>query len=367
MSHDIRTPLNGVIGMTALALEKNKDPEVADYLAKIDTSGHFLLSLVNNILDLSKIDAGKMEIHPEPYPESEFIRYAESVIVPMFKSKGVNIAFIGTFFSDRAIITDKLMYNRIFFNLFSNAAKFTPAGGHVNSTVKNISLNGDILSFDVEISDDGVGMSEDFQKKLFVPFEQEKRAGMSEHNGSGLGLAITYKFVQMLGGDISVKSAPGKGTTFTLHFSLNSISADKLQKPESDTEIADLSGRNILVAEDNDINSEILLHLLDSHGATSVTAKNGEEAVKKFSESEPGYFDAILMDVRMPVMDGKEATRAIRRLGRADAAAVPIIAVTANAYDEDVESCIAAGMNSHVAKPIDPNQLFSVLSGAIKK
>ena len=362
MSHDIRTPLNGVIGMTSLAAGKNKDPEVAGFLDKIDVSGHFLLTLVNDILDLSKIDAGKMEVHAEPYPAEEFHKYINGVIEPMFKAKGVRLVREGQRFTDRTIIVDKLKYNRIFFNLLSNAAKFTPAGGTVMISLKNYRLEGKTLSYDCVISDEGIGMSERFQRKLFTPFEQERPSGFDDNMGSGLGLAITYRFVRLLGGSITVKSAPGKGSAFTVHFSLPSVPAEQVVKTVPAGSKVDLSGKNILAAEDNDINSEILFHLLKSRGARTVLAKNGAKAVRAFEESEPGFFDAILMDVRMPVMNGKDAARAIRALARPDAKTVPIIAATANAYDEDVEACLAAGMNGHVAKPIEPDQLFAMLS-----
>ena len=362
MSHDIRTPLNGVIGMTALARAKNFDPEVDDYLSKIDISGHFLLGLVNDILDISKIDAGKMEIHAEPYPESEFLSYLGSVIVPMFKEKGVILEREGAFFSDNVAVIDKLKYNRIFFNLLANAVKFTPAGGHVRVSVANGKLENGILSYDVTVTDDGIGMSEDFMKKIFSPFEQEETAG-ANNGGSGLGLAITYKFVKLMGGDISVKSAPGQGTEFKLHFSFPTINACQLPPQEqAEPEQIDLAGSTYLVAEDNDINSEIIMHILHDRGAKVVLAQNGLEALLKFEESAPNTFSAILMDVRMPVIDGKEAARQIRALSRRDAKTVPIIAATANAYDEDVKSCLEAGMDAHIAKPIEPDQLFALLA-----
>jgi CheY-like chemotaxis protein len=317
---------------------------------------------VNDILDLSKIDAGKMELHSEPYPPAEFIKYLNGVIEPMFKAKGVKLVREGRRFPDRMIIVDKLKYNRIFFNILSNAAKFTPAGGTVMISVKNYRLEGDLLSYDYVISDEGVGMSADFQQKLFKPFEQERPAGSDDNMGSGLGLAITYRFVKLLGGTISVKSAPGKGSAFTIHFALPSAPVKQAAKAAPADNMENLDGKLILVAEDNDINSEILFHLLENHGARATLAKNGAEAVRVFENSAPGSFDAILMDVRMPVMDGKEAARAIRVLDRPDAKTVPIIAATANAYDEDVEACLEAGMNGHIAKPIEPEQLFALLS-----
>ena len=367
MSHDIRTPLNGVLGMTALAKDKNFDPDIADCLDKIDVSGHFLLGLVNDILDISKIDAGKMELHPEPYPESEFLKYMDSTIQPLCQSKGVNISHAGACFPDRVLIVDKLKFNRIFFNLLSNAVKFTPEGGHVSVSILNQRLTGDLASFDVVVADDGIGMSEEFQQKLFSPFEQEHPTGVDGNIGSGLGLSITCQLVKLLGGSISVKSAPGKGSQFTIHFELPSEPAGLYKAAAEEQPTGDFRGMNFLVAEDNDINSEILISLLQNRGANATLARNGAEAFSKFSESELNFFDAILMDIRMPVLDGKEAAREIRALDRPDARTVPIIAVTANAYDEDVDACLAAGMNCHIAKPIEPDLLYTTLRNVTSK
>lgn len=359
MSHDIRTPLNGVIGMTGLAREKNKDVEIDSFLGKIDVSSHYLLDLVNDILDLSKINAGKMELHPEPYTQGEFFQYLSSVINPMCQAKEITFTVKLPNFK-RTLVVDKLKLNQIFFNLLSNAVKFTPNGGQVRLETLKYSLCGSVLSMDFAIADTGVGMSEDFQQKLFQPFEQELPVGTGSESGTGLGLSITQKLIQLLGGTITVTSTPGKGTTFLVHLELPSIAA---QSEPADKNLVpppiSLQGKLLLVAEDNLINAEILTRLLIKYGARTLLAHNGAEAIKLFKE-HPAV-DAILMDVRMPVLDGKEATRQIRRLPFPQAQTVPIIAATANAYDEDIDACLAAGMNAHVAKPIEPAVLLKTL------
>ncbi len=366
MSHDIRTPLNGIIGMTTLAKGANSDPAVASYLNKINVSSHFLLGLVNDILDMSKIAAGKMELHPEPYSETDFINYIRSVIQPLGEAKGIHFHIPPQELFNCQILVDKLKYNQIFFNLLSNAVKFTPPGGHVTLDVRNPVISTDRVESDFIIADDGIGMSDEFQKRLFQPFEQEHSAQSSEREGTGLGLAIAKRLIDMMGGTISVQSAPGAGSTFTLHFSFP-LANEVPAAPEPAVPDISLDGLMIMVAEDNDINGEIVVTFLQQKRAEAVLVKNGREAVQRFARSPVGTFDAILMDVRMPVMDGLEATRRIRALPRPDALDVPIIATTANAYDDDVKHCLAAGMNDHVAKPIEAAVLFQSIHRLVKK
>lgn len=359
MSHDIRTPLNGIIGMTDLARGINTSPQVENYLEKIHVSSQFLTGLVNDILDMSKIAAGKMTLHMEPYSEAEFIRYITSVIKPLCDAKHIHFHFMDQISFNSFILTDKLKYNQIFFNLLSNAVKFTPDGGNVTLAMENMVLTTERLEADFIVKDDGIGMSAAFQKRLFQPFEQEDTEHDREQQGTGLGLAIAKSFADLLGGTIRVQSSPGAGTTFTLHFAFTVV-------PPQETEVSQnvtlsLRGRHILIAEDNAINREILMTVLKQAGASVMVAENGRKAVQKFQESLPGSVDIILMDVRMPVLDGLEATREIRSLPRGDAAAVPIIAITANAYEEDIQACLVAGMNDHVAKPVELEHLLAVL------
>jgi len=360
MSHDIRTPLNGVIGMAALAKEVNTNVQVAGYLDKISVSGHFLMQLVNDILTISKIDAGREELHPEPYPEDEFLTYIHGVILPLCVAKHIEFrAELSNI--RRAILVDKLKYNQIFFNLLSNAVKFTPAGGHICISESHQEIGNRIL-LKIVVQDDGIGIPAEFQKRLFSPFAQAQQPDMTENQGSGLGLAITHRLVRLMGGRIEVQSTLGKGTSFQVYLDVPMAEAPTAAPQPRIIREELLDGRLFLVAEDNEINGEILLQLLQRKGAKVIWARNGLEAVRCFQETTEFSLAAVLMDVRMPVMDGLQAAREIRALPRADAAAVPILAVTANAYQEDAEACIAAGMDGHIAKPVDIQELLQVLS-----
>lgn len=360
MSHDIRTPLNGILGMTTLAQRENQSPMVGGYLEKIDISGHFLLGLVNDILDMSKISAGKMELHPEPYSEIEFVQYINSVIRPLCDAKGIHFHLPQGPSFCCSIMIDKLKYNQIFFNILSNAVKFTPPGGNVTLKVVNPQREGNRIESDFHIIDDGIGMSNEFQKRLFQPFEQENTARNDARDGTGLGLAIAKKLVDLMGGTIQVRSEIDKGSTFILHFTFTVIEEEQ-HAIESQALAVSLRGYHVLVVEDNEINGEILMAFVAQQGMVAELACDGVEAVGRFKDSAPSYFDAILMDVRMPVMDGLEATRRIRSMERSDAATVPIIAITANAYADDVRECLEAGMDDHIAKPVEPKVLFEKL------
>jgi signal transduction histidine kinase/ActR/RegA family two-component response regulator len=360
MSHDIRTPLNGILGMTMLAQEENTSWHVGRYLEKIDISGHFLLGLVNDILDMSKISAGKLELHPEPYSEFEFVQYIDSVIRPLCEAKGIHFHLPQGSTFCCTIMIDKLKYNQIFFNILSNAVKFTPPGGNVTLKVVNPQRVGNHIESDFYIIDDGIGMSAEFQKRLFQPFEQENTARNDARDGTGLGLAIAKQLVDLMGGTIRVQSEQGKGSTFILHFDFTVV-PDVEAEAEPQVSTLSLRGYRILVVEDNEINGEILMAFVEQQGMLPELARNGVEAVGRFEESPPGYFAAVLMDVRMPVMDGLEVTRRIRCLARPDAAAVPILAITANAYADDVRECLEAGMDDHIAKPIEPKVLYEKL------
>jgi len=365
MSHDIRTPLNGIIGMTALA-EDEEDPQaVRSYLEKIDESSNFLLSLVNDILDMSRIESGKISLHPEKYSYDEFSHYIDSVIQPLSDSKGITFT-IDIDHDQGAVMVDKLRFNQIFFNLLSNAVKFTPQGGHVKLSIREKNSSDKYIKADYIVSDDGIGISDTFRERLFQPFEQEEKAGRGVNSGSGLGLAIVKNLVDLMGGTVKVKSKEGDGSVFTVQLKLPRMNDMTAAVEEMPVSYDALRGRHILVAEDNDINSEIVMTLLKKRGAVPFRAEDGAQALSKYEASAQYYYDAVLMDVRMPVMDGIEAARAIRALKRPDATTVPIIALTANAFDEDVKTCLAAGMDMHIAKPIDADQLFAGLSELLR-
>lgn len=369
MSHDIRTPLNGIIGMTALARDEDNPPMTREYLEKIDGSGHFLLSLVNDILDMSKIEAGKFQLHPEAYSTTDFLKYIDNVILPLCTMKDIVFSEnMSEMPKDVYFLADKLRFNQIFFNLLSNAVKFTPSGGEITLIQKNTVLDRGRITSDFFIEDNGIGMSEEFQKKLFGFFEQENRQQESARTGSGLGLSIAKSLVDLMGGTIRAESIKGRGTKFTVHlsFPLCEKAAEEKKDENLLAERPDsLAGIMILMAEDNDINAQITEALLKKKGAGVRRAENGSEAVEIFSKSPEGTFNIILMDMQMPVMDGLEASRKIRALERKDAAGVPIIAMTANAYQEDVDKCLAAGMNAHTAKPVEPRVLYRVILSAL--
>jgi PAS domain S-box-containing protein len=365
MSHDIRTPLNGIIGMAYIAREEDNPPRTADCLRKIDTSSKFLLGLINDILDMSKAESEKIELHPEPYPPEEFRSYLNAVFKPLCDEKGQTFTVEMRLPDGMVPIFDKLRINQVIFNLLSNAVKYTHEGGRIQFLAHFDRVGtGPKLSAHIDICDTGIGISDKFQKVIFEPFVQEGRADPSEIRGSGLGLAIAKKMTDLMGGNISVKSKLGSGTTFTITMLVDSVPAHKVSyghKPGGLLNQADLAGKKILLCEDNRLNQEIAQALLASRNIVANIADNGRRGVEMFEDSDEGFYDAILMDIRMPVMNGYEAAAEIRRLRRSDAQSVPIIAMSADAYAEDVKKCLDAGMNAHIPKPVDPEMLFGTL------
>ena len=357
MSHDIRTPLSSIIGMTELAQAARDHEEIKPYLDKISLSSHYLSQLVNDILDLTKIDSGKIVLHKEPYSEDEFVACMDAIIRPLCQAKNIDLK-IKLLSSPDWILVDKVKYTQVYLNILSNAVKFTPAGGHISmSGTKQLEKDKMILT--TVIRDDGIGMSKEFQKRLFKPFEQEHAQGDNE--GSGLGLAIAHRLIQLMGGTITAESQLGKGTTFTITLPVTRTDPQPQPQTPAMPDIS-ISGKHILVAEDNEINEDLLKLILEKNGAIVTTAQDGKEVVKLFKDSDLFTYDAILMDVRMPKMSGIEATKAIRKLHRKDACTIPIIATTANAYGEEIGDCLKAGMNAHMSKPIEPNELLQLLS-----
>lgn len=368
MSHDIRTPLNGIIGMTYLTQEMDLPEAARDNLGKIDTSSKFLLNLINEVLDMAKAESGKIVLHPEPYDISEFFGYLNSVIMPLCRDKNIRFVIDAKPVSGMLPLMDKLRINQVFFNLLSNAVKFTPEGGTVTCRLcEHLTESGRIM-MEGEISDTGVGISEEFQKHLFEPFSQEMRSDSSETRGTGLGLSIVKKLLDLMGCEIKVCSEPGKGTAVHLCGEFDCVPAEAgtaaPSRAEQDT--ADLTGMHILLCEDHPLNQEIAKTLLKEKGALVTIAEDGRQGVEAFVNSSPGFYRVILMDLRMPVLDGLTAARQIRALGREDAKTVPIIAMTADAFAEDVRKCIDAGMNGHVSKPIDPHTLYVALLKALQ-
>ena len=365
MSHDIRTPLNGIIGMTRIAQQQKNPPQTEDCLSKIDTSSRFLLGLVNEVLDMAKAESGKMELHPEPYGAGDFRNYVDAVIRPLCDSKNQKLDLVLHFIPGIVPRMDILRVNQIYFNLLSNAVKYSPEGTVIHASVEETRTADQKVRIAASIRDEGIGMSEAFQKVLFDPFTQENRNDNSEMRGTGLGLAIVKKILDAMGGTITVQSKPGAGTEFDFSFTCDyeeekDGAEERTSAPAPEVQQS-LKGLHVLLCEDHPLNQEIAKALLRDRGILFDLAENGESAVKLFTASTIHYYDAVLMDLRMPVMDGYEAARAIRASGRRDAESVPIIAMTADAFTESMQKAKEAGMNAYVTKPIEPEKLYRAL------
>ena len=358
MSHDIRTPMNAIIGITTLMKNELHEPEkLAEHLGKLETSGQLLLGIINNILDMSRIESGKTTLNVEKMNLPQQISQLDSIIRQQAGQRSQTFT-VSTNLQHENVLADPNRLNQVLMNILSNAVKYTPTGGHIRLEVEELPRNEHYARYRFVVQDDGIGMSVDYQKTLFDPFTREERSGTNKVQGTGLGMAITKSVIDLMGGSISVESATGKGTRFevVLEFPIDA-EADHAQQvqalPEETEETSPLSGMKFLCAEDNAINAEILQMLLETKGASCTICPNGQEIVDAFANVKPGEYDMILMDVQMPVMDGLEATRRIRNgenpLGRV----IPILAMTANAFLEDMQKSKEAGMNAHLSKPVD--------------
>jgi signal transduction histidine kinase len=363
MSHDIRTPINGIMGMTSIALKNTNDPERVEYcLKKIDGSSQHLLSLINDVLDMSRIESGKTVIACDPFRISEAIEKCSSIIYGQILNRDITLESDFGEFEHDAVLGDELHLRQILINILGNAVKFTPDGGKISFRVHEESVYDGEVRYRFEVRDTGIGMKPEFLDHIWDAFSQENSSIRTDYNGTGLGMAITKRFVDMMGGNIYVESAPGKGSNFTVDISFP-IDKDAAVKAAEQSEKPDISGMKILLAEDNELNAEIASCILEEEGAEVVVAENGQIALDLFTKSVHGDFDAILMDVMMPVMDGCEATKAIRASEHPDAQVIPIIAMTANAYEEDIKKTADAGMNAHISKPINIEAMLKLLSG----
>ncbi len=363
MSHDIRTPINGIMGMTTIALKHLDDQNrVRDCLEKIDSSSHHLLLLINDVLDMSRIEAGKLQINHEPFDLAALIANCSSIIQGQLRGRDITYTEDCSAVIHHNLIGDELHLRQIFINILGNSVKFTNDGDRISFHAEELSSHDGIAEIRFELEDTGIGMSEEFLPKLFDSFSQETSGSRTKYQGTGLGMAITKQFVDLLNGTIRVESKLNEGTKFTIDLPIEIDTNAELKHPAKESKSVSLEGMHILVAEDNEINMEIVTVLLEELGASVTPAFNGKLAVEAFSSAEPDTFDVILMDVMMPEMDGLEATRTIRALPRPDAGTIPIIAATANAFEDDIHNALDAGMNAHIAKPIEPEALMHVLA-----
>lgn len=367
MSHEIRTPMNGIIGMTAIARMSidNRD-KLLDCLKKIDLSSGYLLALINDILDMSRIESGKIELEHEAFELIEIIER----IYGMFKQKaeddGIEFEIQCEELRETAVIGDNLRISQVLVNIISNALKFTPRGGRVTLEAHREENGRQEVALEFIITDTGVGIREEFQSRIFEPFEQEQASTVRQYGGTGLGLAISNNFVKMMGGEIIIHSKPNEGSQFIVRLKLPRAVYDHKTdeakrngvQPEPTQSSYDLTGVTILLAEDNQINSEVVTAILENSGARVEPVFNGKEAVETFEASPEGSYALILMDIQMPVMGGLEASRAIRALERPDANSILIIGLSANAFCEDIDKAMQSGMNGYLSKPLDVKELF---------
>ena len=364
MSHDFRTPINGILGMLNIIGASEQDPaKTRQCLDKIQISANHLLDLVNDVLDMNKLSSGQAVLEQDEFDLLELADDVESLVAAQMLESDISHERYRKDVQHTQLIGSDLRLRQIMLNLFSNAIKYNKPGGRVDTYITELSCNSDTALFEFKIADTGIGMSEEFvSEHLFKPFTQEQNGARTRYQGTGLGMSIVKTLIDAMGGTISVQSTPDAGTeiTFTLPFKINDNVAAHPERAQAALQAkGSLSGKRVLLVEDNDLNMEIAEFYLDHAGAAVVKAWNGKEAVQTFASSKPGVISLVLMDLMMPVMDGYEATRAIRALDRPDASSVPIIAMTANAFDEDRKRSKAAGMNAHLAKPLDMQALLS--------
>ena len=367
MSHDIRTPMNAIIGYTTLARKEEASPVVRDYLSKIDASSQHLLDLVNDILEMSRIESGALELEYAPADLREIFRQAGDLFAEQMKQKDISFSIFANQVRHPYVWCDKKSLDRVLLNLLSNAYKFTPSGGDISAAIWEVgSGEGGYGAYELRVQDSGIGMSKEFAEKMFTAFERERTSTNSGVQGTGLGLAITKSIVDLMDGTIEVITSPGSGAQFIIRLKLRLAQEADVQPPEpveaATQTPADFTGKRLLLAEDNEINREIAVMLLSQAGFTLETAENGKIALDMVAASQPGYYDGVLMDIQMPEMDGYEATRAIRALPDPALANIPIIAMTANAFQEDRQAAAQAGMQAHIAKPLDVDTMLQTLA-----
>ena len=383
MSHDIRTPMNAIVGYLNLAKElhhvcencpmyKNEPcpdqipDRMFDFLKKIDASSQHLLALINDVLEMSRIESGKMELELEGINIVTALDEVRDMFATQMKGKNISFSVDNSGVRNKFVVCDKNRLNRVLLNLLSNAYKFTPEGGNISVTLKQVSEVRDVFAdYELRVKDSGIGMTPEFAAKVFEAFERERTSTVSKIQGTGLGMAITKSIVDLMGGDIRVETAPGEGTefiievTFELAEDMQEESANEIQDA---AQVVDFTNKKLLLVDDIEVNREIAKMLLECEGFIVDTASDGSEAVEKVAAAKAGDYDLILMDIQMPIMNGYEAAKKIRKLENPALAKIPIIAMTANAFSEDVKAALDAGMNAHIAKPIDVPKMMETLA-----
>ena len=369
MSHDIRTPMNAIVGFTDIAMKKRPDKEVENCLRKIRQSSEYLMTLINDVLDISRIESGKLEYKPVPVDLRNMINTVLSIAKGYMENRDLNFDISREELKNPYVMADEVRIREVLLNIISNAVKFTKDGGTISFAAENSPGNDEhhiIVRY--RISDTGIGMSEEFQTRIFDAFSQENDGARTSYKGTGLGMAIVKQYVDLMDGKIEVSSRQGVGSTFTVEIPLLITDYILSEKEDKTKKVVDLHALHVLLAEDNDLNAEIAVTLLEEKGALVTRVGDGKSALTQFCNTVPGTFNLILMDIMMPEMNGYETTKAIRNLtDRSDGKEIPIIAMTANAFAEDIQAALDAGMNAHVAKPIDMDILISTIQKCVKR
>ena len=363
MSHDMRTPMNAIIGFTGIAMKNNPSDEVKNCLEKIDESSEHLLSLINDVLDLTRIESGKVKYNPVPVDVKNITDSALDITKGFLTNRDINFKIQREEAKIPNVLADPARLRDVLVNILSNAVKYTPDGGTITFEARCLEKGGDgYINMRYRISDTGIGMSEEFTKEVFEEFAQEDSGVRTQYHGVGLGMAIVKKYVDMMGGTISVQSKKHEGTTFTVDIPLEITDKECNKSDTGISEKVNLTGVNVLLAEDNELNAEIAAVQLEEFGMNVERVVDGKNAVEIFRNHPEGTFDVILMDIMMPEMNGYEAAKAIRAMNdRPDGKNIPIIAMTANSFAEDVQASLDAGMNAHLSKPIVIDEVIKTI------
>jgi len=367
MSHDIRTPLNAIIGYTKLAGKEGiSQEEQSQYVKKVSKASHQLLELVNGVLEMSRIESGKMELNPIPVNLETCIEEASDLVKNQLEEKKIRFT-VSHDLTHKWVLCDQNLLNRVLMNLLCNAGKFTQEAGRVSLILTELDASENEGDYEIRVEDTGIGMSQDFVKHIFSPFERERTSTVSGTQGTGLGMTITKNIIDLMGGTIDVETEQGRGTSFIIRltFPLEEARDEDAGPSSADNPEYHFEGKRVLLVEDNPVNTEIACMILNQAGFDVETAENGEEAVNKVSSSQAGFYDLILMDIQMPVMDGYTATQRIRALEDPLLASVPILAMTANAFKDDMEAAAQAGMQGHIAKPLDTEKMMETICKAL--